>query len=337
MDEVAVRIGDTERWAVDARLQQAVGEGQLSLAEYEERAAEVWRARTRPELDLTTRDLPVPAPAPAVPVAPPGGRPRTRRVLAVMSGDELSGPVVPGQGLEAYAVMGGASIDLRRKDLPAEVHVRAVAVMGGIEILVPRGVSVHLSGLSVMGGREMKVDPPRPGAPVVHVESWALMGGVVVGHGKETDDDEAPAKVPAPRSAVHATSPVMHAVAERAKPHRRGRAGRFVTAGALVAALAGGAYVATQPDGAVVFGSSERRVDSGHVRVGALFGSITVVVPDEARVTVGGVMVFGSSESDVRTSTPQGPEIEVDAVGGFGSVEVVTQSQAADKAAEDDR
>ena len=167
MDEFGVRIGDTERTAVDARLQQAVGDGQITLAEYQERAGAVWQSRTRDELDVTTRDLPAPAAATRVVPLTPGRRPRTRRALAVMSSDELSGPVAAGQGIEAYSVMGSALIDLRRDDLPAEVRVRAVAVMGSVEVRVPRGVEVHLSGLSMMGGREMHLDPPRPGAPVV--------------------------------------------------------------------------------------------------------------------------------------------------------------------------
>jgi len=315
-----VRVGDSERWAVDARLQQAVGDGQLTLAEYEERAGEVWRARTRGELDVTTRDLPAPAPPPAPAVPEIGRRIRTRRALAVMSGDELSGPVAPGQGVEAYAVMGGASIDLRRDDLPAQVRVRAVAVMGGVEVLVPRGVSVHLSGLSLMGGRNLHhLDPPRPGAPTVHVQAYAVMGGVEIGHGREAE----PSK-PAQRDDV-----AQSAVTVRARRHRRDRSGRRVATLALLAALGGGAYVASQGDGAAVFGSTEHEVVPGetHVRVGTLFGSVQVVVPDDAQVSLGGVVVFGSSQSRV-DGPGTGPKIEVDGVGAFGSVEVVTQTQA---------
>lgn len=331
MDDLEVRVGDGERWAVDARLQQAVGDGQLTLAEYEERAGEVWRARTRGELDVTTRDLPGVVPAPGPAPKPTGRPPRTRRAVAVLSGDELSGPVAPGQGVEAYALMGGATLDLRRDDLPAEVRVRAVAVMGGIEVLVPRGVSVHLSGLSLMGGRDCHLDPPRPGAPVVNIQAYAVMGGVDVGHGRETGSRPA-AREPV---SLSKTSPGGLAPAEssrrevrsRARPHRRGR-GRSFSALALIAVLVGGAYVASQPDGAAVFGSTEHQVSAGetHVKVGTLFGSVKVVVPDNAQVTMGGVVVFGSAESRVDGSG-DGPHVTVDGVGAFGSVEVVTQTQ----------
>lgn len=313
MDELALRVGDTERWAVDARLQQAVGDGLITLAEYEERAGEVWAARTRADLEAVSRDLPA-APAPA-PVAAPAPPPRTRRTLAVMGGDELRGPVAPGQGLEAYAVMGGALVDLRREDLPAEVHVRAVALMGGVEVLVPRGVEVHLSGLSVMGGRELEVDPPRPGAPVVHVDAYAVMGGVVVEHGHSEGVD-----VPEPREGVAVAAPGPIALPHRA--HRRGHglsrlAGLALVAGALVG-------IGSAVDDVSVFGSQVVRAGEAGRDVGVLFGSVTVVVPDGRQVDSGGLVVFGSTDCDTACSG-NGPRVR--SYGAFGSVEVVTQSE----------
>nr|MDT0666223.1 hypothetical protein [Micromonospora sp. DSM 115978] len=87
--------------------------------------------------------------------------------------------------------------DLRDATLPTgEVTINAVAVMGGIDIVLPEGVDVHVSGLSLMGGREVKVadGPPTPGFPVVHVRAFAVMGGITVktkrpGSGKALDRD----------------------------------------------------------------------------------------------------------------------------------------------------
>jgi hypothetical protein len=52
--------------------------------------------------------------------------------------------------------------------------------MGGVEVIVPHGVSVEMSGFAVMGansGPDDKV-PPLPGAPVIRVRAFSLMGGV---------------------------------------------------------------------------------------------------------------------------------------------------------------
>lgn len=363
MDEVSLRVGDSERWGVDARLQQAVGDGLLTLAEYDERAGLVWQARTRQELEAVTRDLPAPAaaPVPAGREERGGRRPRARRVLAVMSGDELTGPVAEGQAVEAYALMGGAAVDLRRDDLPAHVQVRAVAVMGGVEVVVPRGVSVQLTGLSLMGGRTLNdLDPPRPGAPVVHVSGWALMGGVVVGHGPS--DRAVAAGRPGqalpgaagtgepgpahpgpthlgpghadPEHLASATGGARGSASSGSRAlapglrHRRGRLRGGVVG--LVAAAAVGAAVLGGNDAVAVFGSTVHRVQPGdsEVSVASAFGSVTVVVPDRARVTSHGAVVFGGSDCEAcGEQSTGGPQVDVGAYGAFGSVAVLTQSQ----------
>jgi predicted membrane protein len=74
------------------------------------------------------------------------------------------------------AVMGGCEIDLREAELSsADVEITAVSIMGGIDILVPDGVFVEVSGLAVMGANENKAgaDVPPPGAPVVRVKAYS--------------------------------------------------------------------------------------------------------------------------------------------------------------------
>ena len=323
-----VRVGDAERRAVDDRLQQAVGDGRLTLPEYEERAGHVWAARTRSELDRVTADLPVHPVAP--PAAPqPVGRRRPRRAVAVMSGDRLSGPVAPGQPVQAYALMGGAVVDLRRDDLPAQVEVRAVAVMGGIEVLVPRGVSVQLSGVALMGGRDVQVDAAVPGAPVIDVQAYALMGGVAVKHG----DGDAAAIQAGPVSMVKGNASSGSQVVEpdrRRSRHRHGLRNKVI-ATVVVAAAAFALTGVVGADDAAVFGSREVPVRAGQsVDVANLFGSVKVIVPDGVPVTSEGTVIFGSE--DCRAchdgTLVTGPAAVVHARGAFGSVEIVHQSQS---------
>ena len=156
------RIGDTERRAVDERLQRAHGEGRLTLEEYEERAAKAWAARHRSDLAGLTDDLPT-------------------------------------------------------ENLPA-------------------------------------------------------------------------------RRAEDAPSPTREAITAWAKA-----AGSTVTTLALIgAALWGGSHLLGSSDGTVVFGSRTVGVaeDRDRVEMGVLFGSARVVVPDDARVTLGGWQIFGSVECE---------------------------------------
>jgi hypothetical protein len=55
-------------------------------------------------------------------------------------------------------------------------------MMGGANVVVPEGVEVELTGISIMGGKEHRPgkQPPPPGAPVIRVRAYSIMGGVSV-------------------------------------------------------------------------------------------------------------------------------------------------------------
>ncbi len=337
-DEVSMRIGDIERRAVDARLQHAVGEGLLTLGEYDERAGLVWQARTHADLAAVTRDLPAQSRAAAPLPAREPVRSRPRRLLAVMSSDRSSGPVAAGQDVEAYALMGEAVLDLRRDDLPPHVRVRAASVMGSVQVLVPRGAAVQLSGLSLMGSRELRLDPPVAGRPVVELAGYALMGSVEVHHGSDPPPgtrsvgtrqgvDLSKHLSPAVRNPSGQVEPYRHQ-----RRHRHGGRHRVLLAvGAL--ALAGFVgFQVTGQDASSVFGSTSYTVppDQSTVHVGTMFGSAQVVVPDRARVRTAGTVVFGSLNcQDACSPDNTGPAITVDGKGAFGSIDILTQTEAA--------
>lgn len=53
-----LRVSDVEREDAVRRLRRAVGEGRLTVAEFDERAVAAYAARTRGELADLTADLP---------------------------------------------------------------------------------------------------------------------------------------------------------------------------------------------------------------------------------------------------------------------------------------
>ena len=53
-----IRIGDSERMQADELLRQHLTAGRLSITEYDQRAASVYAARTRHDLDAVFGDLP---------------------------------------------------------------------------------------------------------------------------------------------------------------------------------------------------------------------------------------------------------------------------------------
>ena len=174
-----LRASDADRERVAVRLREDLVAGRLTLDEFSERLDAAYGSRTIAELEELTRDLPQTATAPAV----PSRRTPTRWSVAVMSGVERKSRWRVAAKTFAIAVMGGVELDLRKVEIESpEVEIIAIAVMGGIEITVPEGVEVDVTGFAFMGGKEVDVAdvPPLPGAPLIRVRAFALMGGVEV-------------------------------------------------------------------------------------------------------------------------------------------------------------
>jgi hypothetical protein len=201
-----LRASDPDRERVADVLRNAAGLGRISMDELEERLEAVYAAKTYGELVPITRDLPsddsVPplhapspgrAPVPAAAVAPtdlvvggavPAGR---SKAIAIMSGANRAGSWIVPRRFTAFAFWGGSILDLREARFESEVTViRATAIMGGVQVLVPEGVRVEVTGLGIMGGFNESGAKPATAAnaPVVRVAGLAFWGGVLVKHVK---------------------------------------------------------------------------------------------------------------------------------------------------------
>ncbi|MDQ3885710.1 MAG: DUF1707 domain-containing protein [Actinomycetota bacterium] len=168
---------DREREVVVTRLTEQAGAGNLTLAEFDERARQVYRASSREELAAVTSDLPaLTGPAPS--------RRRARRwVVALLGGSTLTGRWRLSGNLTSVSIMGGSTLDLRNVELDGtEVTITAIALMGGDEIYIPDSVEVDMTGFALLGGNDDHGGPSaiRPGAPVVRIRAFALMGGIDV-------------------------------------------------------------------------------------------------------------------------------------------------------------
>lgn len=180
----ALRVSDAEREDVVGALRAAAGEGRLTLEELSERVESAYVARTDADLAVLLEDLPQAAPglrpAPVRPATLEEADEGTDWVVAVMGGAERKGRWRLGRHVAAVAVMGGVELDLREAQITApEVRITTVSIMGGVEVYVPEGVDVQCSGFSLMGGTSgpRTREPLPPGAPVVRIRAFNLMGG----------------------------------------------------------------------------------------------------------------------------------------------------------------
>ena len=183
-----LRASDADRDRVAEVLRDAAGEGRLTLEELQQRLNAVYSARTYAELEPITRDLPVPdgTVAPPVPAhratAPVAGAPSWRTGIGIMAGFQRLGVWTVPRTFTAFTFWGGGKIDLREARFAAEeVRIRAFAIMGGIEVIAPDDLTVHVKGLPIMGGFDPSASGPgAPGAPRVTVSGFSFWGGVAV-------------------------------------------------------------------------------------------------------------------------------------------------------------
>jgi len=169
------------RERIVAELCEHFAAGHIELDVLEQRLAAADRAGNAGELEKLVTDLPVLAARPPVLQEPPK---RRGWALALLGGNSRKGTWAPPRQLHAVAIMGGVELDFRDARLPpGETHVIAVAVMGGVDIVVPPDLPVTVRGLGILGGvdqMEHVADKQDPNAPRLVVTAVACMGGVGV-------------------------------------------------------------------------------------------------------------------------------------------------------------
>ncbi|GAB3579531.1 DUF1707 domain-containing protein [Amycolatopsis endophytica] len=190
-----MRASDADRERVAQILHNALSEGRITVQELEERLDTVYAAKTLAELEPPVADLPGVSAGAVQPATPRalspdtriGGVPGSKTSIAVMSGAQRKGPwTVPPQHT-SFAFWGGVEMDLRNaRFAERNTTITAVAIMGGIDIVVPDDIIVEVTGFGFMGAfesqerGEVSPEPPPPGAPVVKVTGFAFWGGVTV-------------------------------------------------------------------------------------------------------------------------------------------------------------
>ena len=174
-----LRVSDADRERVAERLREAAGEGRLTVEELDERVEAAYAARTAGELTEVTADLP--ATSGSALAATASERKPRGWLVSIMGGGNLRGRWRAGEKLTAASLMSGGTVDLRHAQMTSrEIRITAVAIMGGVDVIVPAGVDVEVTGFALMGGNDNKVpiqDLPAD-APRVYVRAFSIMGGV---------------------------------------------------------------------------------------------------------------------------------------------------------------
>lgn len=179
-DPPGIRISDADRERAATRLNQALAEGRISLAELEERLTVVYAARYERDLVAPLADLPVVAPPVAVTPAGPA-----LVLKAGMSSIKRTGVWDVPARLRVLSGMGSVVLDFCDAHNPHPVvEVELELGAGSAKLLVPEGATANVDDLVPgMGSIRNRVPSrPRAGSPHFVVHGRTAMGSVTIRH-----------------------------------------------------------------------------------------------------------------------------------------------------------
>jgi Domain of unknown function (DUF1707)/Cell wall-active antibiotics response 4TMS YvqF len=178
MAEPGERVSDAEREHAVVQLRDHLLAGRLTLEEFSERVEVAYGARVGRELARAGEDLPEAEHLPA-----PHSRRKPTRVTAALFGHVVRrGRLRLRRRTFAGGAFSDVDLDLRDAQLDSpEASVNIVIAFGNVDVYVPEGIEVSVSGLALIGhrrdwGRELD----RPDAPTIHVRAFSLFGTVDV-------------------------------------------------------------------------------------------------------------------------------------------------------------
>jgi Domain of unknown function (DUF1707)/Cell wall-active antibiotics response 4TMS YvqF len=177
MEEEPVRVSDAEREQAVVLLREHLLAGRLTLEEFTTRVGAALGARVGADLARIHADLPrVAAPA-------PGSRRRAARFTTGVFGHTARRGRMRLHG-RTTAITAFADVDLDLREATIDqprTTLSVLAFCGNLDVYVPEGVNVDVSGLSVFGHRrDWGSEVTAPDAPTITVRVAGLLGTVDV-------------------------------------------------------------------------------------------------------------------------------------------------------------
>ena len=211
------RATPARRQSVVDALCEAYAQDEIGIQELEKRLDRAHRARLELELRALVADLAptrgagrrISTTGSATPILSDGGLEGTAAGLAARDSGQLSesrihpaqvpdrqfsvgfwsgrvrkGRWVAARRITALALQGGVELDFREAIFgPGTVELSAVAVMGGIQIIVPPALRVETTGFAIIGGFEDRSEyglSQDPREPTLKIRGFAVMGGIEI-------------------------------------------------------------------------------------------------------------------------------------------------------------
>lgn len=102
-------------------------------------------------------------------------------ITAILGGSDSKNFSDNFQSSKATVILGGTKLDLRKATIKKSATIEVFVLMGGIELVVPRGVIVNNQLNSILGGTEDKTDQDQSkDAPTITIVGNVIMGGIEI-------------------------------------------------------------------------------------------------------------------------------------------------------------
>lgn len=168
---LAVRASDDEREHVLERLRDAMAEGRIDAAEFDDRADRTLRARTAGELAEVTGDLPAQSDGEAL------------ELRGVFGTVKRQGRWVVPRTLRLHRRMGSVELDFTEADFRYPVvRIELDTIGGSIEMRVPEEASVDFDAVAVTLGslQDHRKEAPAKGRPRFEITGQLRWGSLEV-------------------------------------------------------------------------------------------------------------------------------------------------------------
>lgn len=102
-------------------------------------------------------------------------------VTAILGGSDIRSTSSDFKGSNVTAALGGVKIDLSKATIKKEATIDVFVLMGGVELVVPRGVIVRNMTSSILGGVEDRAEQSEAkGAPILNIRGDVILGGIEI-------------------------------------------------------------------------------------------------------------------------------------------------------------
>lgn len=176
-------IFEVHREKAIKQLEYNYAHSHLSLIEFErrlEKAVHTADSEVLNELCSDLQNIPVKEGDPGKSFLNTGSVREEESFTGILSGFKRKGKWKPARNNKILVLLGGVDLDFSHAELaPGITNFEFFCLAGGLDLIVPPGINVEVSGIPILGGIDNKLPGDHyPGQPTIRLNGFVLLGGV---------------------------------------------------------------------------------------------------------------------------------------------------------------